>query len=70
MGSGRDGTLHIRFEVTDDALRIRGTGRFTGDPRLRTQLTDMSRMILETVVDDARLEQLDGSPTFDLVKRK
>jgi hypothetical protein len=70
MGSGRDGTLHIRFEVTDDALRIRGTGRFAADPRLRTQLTDMSRMILETVVDDAKLEQLDGTPTFDLVKRK
>jgi hypothetical protein len=37
---------------------------------VRTELTELSRMILDTVVDDAALEQTDGVPTFRMSKTK
>ncbi|MFN2490503.1 MAG: hypothetical protein ABR529_12350 [Actinomycetota bacterium] len=45
-------------------------GRFAPDDKMRTELTDLSRMILETVVDEAGLQRADGTPAFNLVKRK
>ena len=38
--------------------------------KVRTDLTEFSQMILETVADSASLQQLDGTPTFNLVKSK
>ena len=67
---GREGRLEIRFTVGEGELRISGRGHFAQEHRLPTQLTEMSRMILETVVDSAALEQTDGMPGFNLVKRK
>lgn len=67
---GREGTLNIGFDVHEDRIEIRGSGDFSAGTKVRTDLTDMSKMILETVVDDAHLEQTDGSPTFRLSKTK
>ena len=67
---GRDGTLEIVFEVEEDRIDISGKGHFAPGSRVRTELTDFSRTILETVADKASLEQLDGTPTFRLVKTK
>ena len=67
---GRDGTLEISFDIHEDRIDIRGVGRFAGGTKVRTELTEMSRMILQTVVDTANLEQLDGTPTFRLTKTK
>ena len=67
---GREGTLNIGFDLHDDRIEIRGSGDFSAGTKVRTDLTDMSKMILETVVDDARLEQTDGMPTFRLTKTK
>jgi serine/threonine-protein kinase RsbW len=67
---GREGTLDIGFDLHDDKIDIRGIGRFSAGTKVRTDLTDMSKMILETVVDDAALEQTDGMPTFRLSKSK
>ena len=67
---GREGKLEIRFAVGENELRISGRGHFPHEHRLPTQLTHMSRMILQTVVDAATLEQMDGTPGFSLVKRK
>ena len=66
----RDGRLDIRFTVGDDQIHISGVGRFEHDQSIRTELTEMSRVILETVADSASLERMDGSPSFQLVKRK
>ena len=66
---GRTGTLQIRFGVGDDHLTIAGTADLAPGEKLRTELTQMSEMILATVVDSARLEHLDGTSTFNLVKR-
>ena len=67
---GRDGDLQIKFTITDDRIEIRGEGLLTPGQKVRTELTDFSRMILDTVVDSAKLEQLDGTPTFELAKAK
>ncbi|HVL65083.1 MAG TPA: hypothetical protein VM573_07935 [Actinomycetota bacterium] len=65
---GRDGVLEISFGVEDTRIEISGRGRFAPGDKVRTELTDFSRMILETVADEASLQQQDGTPTFVLVK--
>jgi serine/threonine-protein kinase RsbW len=65
---GRDGKLSMRFEPGDTHITISGVGLFQGAEGLRTQLTDFSRMILETVADSATLEGPDGVLQFALVK--
>ena len=68
--NGRDGTIEVTFTVQDDRLEITGAGRFSPGEKVRTELTEFSRMILETVADSASLHQMDGTPTFNLVKSK
>lgn len=65
---GRDGTLEITFRIAGDRIEIDGTGRFVPGVKVRTELTDFSKQILETVVDDASLSQADGTATFKLAK--
>jgi len=67
---GREGDLQIAFTITDDRLEIRGEGQLSPGQKVRTELTDFSRMILDTVVDTATLQQADGSPVFELSKVK
>jgi serine/threonine-protein kinase RsbW len=67
---GRDGRLDIVFEVHDDRIEIKGSGTFSAGTKVRTELTDLSRMILGSVVDEAALELTDGTPTFKLSKAK
>ena len=52
---GRDGNLEISFMVHDNKLEIAGAGRFAPGQKVRTDLTELSRMILHTVVDSASL---------------
>ena len=68
--NGRDGTMEISFVIDDDRIEIQGSGDFAPGQKVRTDLTDFSRVILETVVDEASLEQADGNPVFSLVKSK
>ena len=67
---GRDGDLQITFTIADDRIEIKGEGLLSPGQKVRTELTDFSKMILDTVVDRATLEQLDGKPTFELAKAK
>ena len=67
---GRDGMLEIRFSVGESHVEIRGFGHVDSPDAVRTRLTDMSRMILETVVDSAVLSHRDSVPCFSLVKRR
>jgi serine/threonine-protein kinase RsbW len=68
--NGRDGSIEVRFSISDDRLEISGIGHFAAGEKVRTDLTEFSRMILDTVADSASLEHADGSPTFNLVKSK
>lgn len=67
---GRDGELEVTFAIAGPRIEIEGIGRFTPGQKVRTELTDFSRRILDTVVDSASLEQTDGTPVFTLVKAK
>ena len=67
---GRDGVLQVDFMVHDDRIEIKGSGSFAPGQKVRTDLTEFSQMILDTVADDATLEQLDGTPTFKLTKSR
>ena len=67
---GRDGEIEIAFSIDESRISIRGEGQLAPGQKVRTELTDFSRMILDTVVDTATLEQLDGSPIFELSKAK
>ena len=67
---GRDGTLEIIFSVGEDRLQIRGVGRFATPERIRTELSDFSRMILATVADSATLEFPDSLLCFNLLKTR
>ncbi len=68
--NGREGTMEVSFVIDDDRIEIQGAGDFAPGQKVRTDLTDFSRVILETVVDEASLEQADGNPVFSLVKSK
>lgn len=67
---GREGTMEISFVIEEDRIQIQGSGDFAPGQKIRTDLTDFSRVILETVVDSASLEQAGGSPVFNLIKSK
>jgi serine/threonine-protein kinase RsbW len=67
---GREGTLEIRFAILEDGLEIHGEGHLAPDTKLRKELTEFSRMILASVADSASLQQLDGVPTFELLKKR
>ena len=67
---GREGDLQLTFTITEESIGIRGEGLLSTGQKVRTELTDFSRMILDTVVDTASLEQADGSPIFELSKAK
>jgi serine/threonine-protein kinase RsbW len=67
---GRAGTLAVAFTLRDDRIQIRGTGHYTENYDVRTNLTDFSRMILETVADSAELRLNDGMPSFSVIKSK
>jgi hypothetical protein len=67
---GREGTLEIRFTVHGDRIEIDGTGDLAPTQKVRTELTEFSRMILDTVADKASLQQVDGHPSFKLVKSR
>jgi serine/threonine-protein kinase RsbW len=67
---GRDGTIQVDFLVHDDRIEILGSGKFAPGQKVRTDLTEFSQMILNTVADEATLEQLDGTPTFKLSKSR
>jgi serine/threonine-protein kinase RsbW len=67
---GRSGTLAVSFTLRDDRIEITGTGEYAEAYDVRTDLTEFSRMILETVTDSADLNASDGMPVFSIVKSK
>jgi serine/threonine-protein kinase RsbW len=67
---GRDGTLEVRFSVGEDRIEIHGVGHLRAAHQVRTELSQLSRMILETVADSASLQRPDGTLSFDLVKTR
>lgn len=67
---GRSGHLDIDFDVAEDRIDISGRATFAAEEKVRTSLSEFSRLILETVADSASLEQSNGVPTFRLSKSR
>ena len=67
---GREGSIEVRFNIEGERIEIQGTGNLAPGQKVRTDLTEFSRMILSTVADEASLQQPDGTPSFHLVKTK
>ncbi len=67
---GREGSLELSFQMQEGRIEIRGSANLSSTERVRTELTDFSRMILDTVTDAASLETRDGGPAFHVVKSK
>lgn len=67
---GRDGSLSIDFTLDGDTLSIRGIADLKPGQKVRDQLTELSKAILGTVVDQAALADQDGKPGFTLTKSK
>jgi len=67
---GREGTLEVHFMLHDDRIEIQGRGHFAEGAKVRTNLTELSRVILETVADSASLQAIDGLPGFALTKKR
>ncbi len=67
---GREGTIDVRFRIGENRIEIEGQAHLEPGHKVRTDLTEFSQMILETVADEASFEQLDGAPTFHLVKSR
>ena len=67
---GREGEIEITFTIGENRIEITGSGRFTAGIKVRSELTQLSQMILDTVVDTATLTLDNGSPTFNLAKTK
>lgn len=67
---GREGSLEITFEIDQDRIEITGAGHFAPGQKVRSDLTEFSRMILDTVADEASLDHSAGTPTFRLSKSR
>jgi anti-sigma regulatory factor (Ser/Thr protein kinase) len=67
---GRDGVLEIDFLIHDDRIEISGVGRFSDPHKVRTELNQLSRMILDTVADSASLNRDGDLPRFHLTKKR
>ncbi len=66
---GRPGTVHVRFLLRDSALVVEGEGQFEDSHRL-TELSELSKVILDALVDEHELLTDEQGPRFRLVKRR
>ena len=67
---GRRGFLEVVFSLEDACISFRGYGRLEEPKDVRTSLTELSRMILETVAESASLERVGDTPTFHASKTR
>jgi hypothetical protein len=68
--AGRTGTVELRYRLQDEGLEVFGTGHFEGNDLNKAELTDLSELILDALVDEHELASGTGGPTFRLVKRR
>jgi hypothetical protein len=66
---GRSGTVQVRFLLNESALVVEGEGQFEDAHRL-TELSDLSKVILDALVDEHELTTNEQGPRFRLVKRR
>ena len=67
---GRQGLLEVVFSLDGERISFRGYVRLEEPGEVRTNLTELSRMILETVTESASLERVGDTPTFHASKSR
>ena len=67
---GRRGFLEVVFTLDGERISFRGYGRVEEAEQIRTSLSELSRMILETVTESASLERQGDTPTFHATKSR
>lgn len=67
---GRPGFLEVIFSLDGNCISFRGYGRLEEPEEVRTNLTELSRMILETVTESASLGRVGDTPTFNASKAR
>jgi hypothetical protein len=75
--TGQPGTMHVRYVLGVDNLVVEGEGRFDGVEPVTAggvaappQLSELSEVILNALVDEHELGAGEHGPTFRLVKRR
>src|SRR4051794_13305423 len=72
-GRGPTGTITITCSISDSDLSVTGMGRWRGTtvgPPAASELPELSRRILESVVDDYECDGTGDEPNFRLLKRR
>jgi len=67
--NGRPGTVRVRFLVGTDNLEVSGEGLFD-DKQVTPMQSELSRLILDALVDEHELDAGPSGPRFRLVKRR
>jgi len=65
---GRDGILEVHFFLSPEGLTVRGEGHFTAPGPV--QLSELSEVILDALVDEHSMSDGAGGPHFLLVKKR
>ncbi len=68
-GNGRAGTVVVRFMLRGETLVVEGEGHFD-HPHAGPALSELSKVILDALVDEHALVPGDDGPRFRLVKRR
>jgi hypothetical protein len=66
--TGRQGTVELRYVLSDDELVVEGLGHFVDDIA-PVGLTELSKVILSALVDEHELGPGPVGPQFRLLKR-
>jgi serine/threonine-protein kinase RsbW len=67
--NGRAGTVEVRFVLNGGTLEVYGMGHFD-EPHDPPVLSELSRVILDALVDEHAITAGEGGPQFRLVKRR
>lgn len=71
---GREGSVFIRYVLDGDSLTVEGVGRFAGSENLngpvRPEMSELSEVILDALVDEHRVDAGPEGPRFQMVKRR
>ena len=67
--NGRPGSVKVRFRLGPDSLEVSGDGLFE-DEQVTPEQSELSKLILDALVDEHELRAGSRAPSFRMVKRR
>jgi hypothetical protein len=67
--NGRPGSVNVRFRLGPDSLEVSGDGVFE-DEQVTPEQSELSKLILDALVDEHELRAGSRAPSFRMVKRR